>query len=84
MPSQELDRFEFHTEVPSWVNLPSEAVEHVGVLEKASDRNYYKAIIKLENGNERLWAWDDENGRLPYGPELPPTVVRMLVAAMDE
>lgn len=82
--TKQLDRFEFRTEAPSWVDLSSEAVEHVGVVEQTNDRQFYKALIKLEKGYERFWAWDDKNGRLPYGPDLPPAIVRMLIAAADE
>lgn len=84
MASNDFDRFEFTTEAPEWVDLPSQTVDHVGVIEYDDERTFYKAILQLENGNNRLWAWDNKNGRLPYGPELPPKVLKMLVAAVEE
>lgn len=80
-PNPALDDWEFCTEEPNWVNLPSDASHHIGVVE---DSTYYKALIELESGTYRWWAWKKSEGRMPYGPDLPPAIVQMLLAYMDE
>lgn len=82
-PDPGLDRYEFRTEAPNWVNLPAEAEYHVGVIEQGTDEQYYKALIMLENGQQRWWVWNEE-GRMPYGPDLPPAIIKMLVGYMDK
>lgn len=76
-----LNNWEFRTEEPDWVDLPSDTSHHIGVLE---DNTYYKALIEKDDGMYRWWAWKENNGRMPYGPDLPPAIVQMLLAYMDE
>jgi len=61
---------------------------HVGVLEEGSNNTYYKALIQLDDDQDRelRWrVWKEEDGGDPYdyGPDLPPEIVDMLVSYMD-
>jgi hypothetical protein len=86
----DLQEYQFRTEAPKWVDLPSESEYHVGVVHSWNDKDkdtYYKALIQLndEQGGEQRWrVWNEKEGQMPYGPDLPPAVIKMLVAYMSE
>lgn len=83
----DLDNYTFRTEAPDWVGSLNNAEYHVGVLQENTSRTFYKALIQLDEGRNRevRWrVWEAGSGRKDYGPDLPPEVMNMLVAYMDE
>ncbi|MBP1985891.1 hypothetical protein [Halolamina salifodinae] len=81
----DLAEWEFRTDEPDWVNLPSGVSRHVGVVQDdGGEKVYYKALMEMDRGTHRWWVWEREGGRMQYGPEFPPEISEMLLAYLRE
>ena len=82
-----LEKFEFTEDWPDWAGKkPDDAVAYVGVIENGNDSKgdtWFKPIVQMENGYNRRWVYKKGSGKMPYGPDLPPAIEKMLEKALE-